>query len=123
MPPVSAPVRPLGLQVSAIATWVLALAFVVMGALSLVEGHGVFSGGIAFMLVGWGVLVALAGWLLWRRSVWSRGLVVAAGLIHVLAFGQFTATAPWAVLGAIAGAAAVVGAVLPSTRAALTARG
>lgn len=108
------------LTVSAAATVGLAAFFVVMAGLSWAAGHGVFSGGIGVALVLWALIVGAAGVWLWRGSGWARGPVVFAGLLHAFAFGQFVPTAPWAALGALAGLVAAVGAVLPSTREALS---
>ena len=94
--------------------------FVVFGALSLSSGQGAFSGGVAVALIGWGVIVAAAGVLLWRGRGFLRGVVVTAGLLHVFAFGQMVPSNGFAVLGALAGLICVVGAVLPSSRAALS---
>lgn len=112
--------RPPGLVVAVVATVALTVFFVAMAVLSLSAGHGSFSGGVAFALILWALLVGGAGILLWRGHGWARGPVIAAGLLHVLAFGQFALNTPWAVLGAAAGLAAVVGAALPSTRGALS---
>jgi len=113
--------RPAGLLSAVAATLALAAFFLVMAALSLSSGQGALSGGVAGALGVWGLATGAAGWSLLRLRGLARGPVVAAGLLHVLAFGQFTLTAPWAALGALAGLVAVVGAVWPSTRAALSA--
>lgn len=115
--------RPAGVLAAVAASLALAVFFVVMAVLSLSSGHGSLSGGVTFALVLWAVLVGASAVMLWRRAGWSRGPVIAAGLLHVLAFGQFTLSAPAAVLGALAGVIAVAGAVLPSTRTWLTTRG
>lgn len=104
---------------SAASTVLLALSFVALAALSLTSGHGQFSGQVAGMLLAWGALVGVSGWGLWSLRQWSRGAVVAAGLLHLFAFGQMVPTAPWAGLGAALALVGVVGAALPSTRAAL----
>lgn len=112
--------RPPWLIASAAATLVLAAAFVVLALLSLTSGHGQFSGQVAAMLLAWGLLVGAAGWALWRLLAWARGAVVAAGLLHLFSLGQMIPTAPWAAAGALLAAVAVVGAVLPGTRRALS---
>ncbi|MFT3877913.1 MAG: hypothetical protein QM708_16055 [Propioniciclava sp.] len=112
--------RPAGIVVSVTTTAVLAVFFLVMAVLSLSSGHGSLSAGVAVALVVWGLLVGVSAVLLWQGAAWSRGPVVAAGLLHVFAFGQLAVSAPLAVAGALAGAAAVAGAVLPSSRAWLT---
>ena len=111
--------RPPWVLAAAASTVLLALSFVVMAALSLTSGHGQFSGQVGAMLLAWGALVGFAGWGLWSLRPWSRGAVVASGLVHVFAFGQMVPTAPWAALGAALALVGVVGAVLPTTRAAL----
>lgn len=112
--------RPAGLVAAAAATVVLALVFVVFAAMSLASAHGQFSTQVALMLVMWGVLVAVAGAGLWALKPWSRGAVVAVGLLHLFAFGQMAPSAPAAAAGAALALVAVVGGVLPSTRAALS---
>lgn len=112
--------RPAWLVAAAASTLALAAAFVVMAAMSLTSGHGQFSGQVALMLLVWGGLVGFAGWGMWDLRSWSRGAVVAAGLLHAFAFGQMVPTAPFAAAGALLAAVAVVGGVLPGTRQALT---
>lgn len=112
--------RPSGVVASVAATLALAVFFVVMAALSLTAGHGSLSGGVGLALALWAVLVGASAVLLWRRSRWSRGPAVAAGLLHVFAFGQLAFSAPPAALGALLGVVGAVGAALPSTQAWLT---
>ncbi len=112
--------RPPLMLAATVATLGLALAFVVMGVLSLTSGHGQFSSQVALMLLVWAGLVAVAGVGMWLRQGWSRGAVVAAGLLHTFAFGQMVPNAPVAVVGALAGLVAVVGGGAPSTRLALS---
>ncbi|MFP5417262.1 MAG: hypothetical protein ACLGHZ_10405 [Actinomycetes bacterium] len=112
--------RPPGLVASVVATLALALFSLVLAVLSLSVGHGFFSGGVAVALLVWALMVGAGGALLWRGVGLARGPVVAAGLLHVLAFAQFALTEPWTILGALAGLVATVGAILPSTRAALS---
>ena len=103
---------------SALVTLGLAAFTIVMAVLSLAEGHGSFSGGVALALVLWGLLVGAGGVFLLRGARWARGPVVAAGLLHVFAFGQFALEgAPLAWLGAAAGLVAAVGLVVPSSTA------
>lgn len=111
--------RPAWLVAAAAATLLTAGAFVVMGVMSLGSGHGQFSSQVALMLIGWGVLVGAAGVGMWLRQAWSRGAVVAIGLLHMFAFGQMVPNAPAAAVGAAVAAVAAVGAILPSTRQAL----
>lgn len=114
------PRRPLGLKAAVVATAGFSVFFAVMAVLSLLGGHGAFSGHIALGLIVWAVVNAAAAVALARRTWWSRGPVVALGLLHVLAFGQSMVTAPWAAVGVVAGVVAVLGAAWPSTREALS---
>ena len=113
------PRPPLALLLAGWLTVAIAIFFVVLALLSLGGGHGAFSGNVALGLLAWALVVAAAGIAMLRRAWWSRGPVVAAGLLHLLAFGQSTLVAPWAALPAAAALVAVVGAVLPVTRSAL----
>ena len=112
--------RPAPLLAAAAATGLLAVAFTGLALLSLGSGHGQFSGQVAAMLLVWGALVGAAGWGLWALQPWSRGAVVAAGLLHAFALGQMVPTAPFAAVGAVLAVVAVVGGVVPSTRTALS---
>ena len=105
-----------GLVAAGVASLALTAFFVVLAMLSLSSGHGAFSGGVALALMLWGVLVGAGSVLLLRGARWARGPVIAAGLLHAFAFGQFALNnAPLAWLGAAAGVAAVVGLVLPAS--------
>lgn len=116
--PRSATSRPLPLVWAIAATWGLTAFFVVMAVLSWSASHGGFSAGVAAALLLWAILIGVAAWLLGRGIGWARGPVVAAGLLHVFAFGQFVVNgAPWALLGAAAGLVTVVGCVLPASTA------
>lgn len=112
--------RPVSLIVAVVATGGFAVFFLVMAVLALTGGNGTFSNHIALGLLAWGVVNAGAAVALARRAWWSRGPVVALGLLHILAFGQSTLVSPAAALGLAAAVAAVVGAVWPTTRQALT---
>lgn len=111
------------LTAAAVAGVGLAAFFVVLAVLSLASGHGAFSGGVAVALLIWAVIVAVSGVLLWRGRGFLRGVVVAAGLLHVFAFGQMVPSNPWALLGSAAGLVCVVAPLLPSSRAGLSRAG
>jgi hypothetical protein len=119
MSEVSQNLRPLGLVVASVTTAALAAFTVLMAVLSLTSGHGWLSGGVALMLLLWGAGVGAAAWGLWRGSAWARGPVVAIGLLHLTAYGQFSLNQPLALVGAALALVAVIGAVLPATTRAL----
>lgn len=102
-----------------VATGALGVFFLVMAGLALFGGNGIFSGHVAIGLIAWGAVNVVAAVALARRTWWSRGPVVAFGLLHVLAFGQSMTVAPLAVIGVLVAVVAVAGAIWPSTRAAL----
>lgn len=102
--------------VAGIATLGLGAFFAVMAVLALVSGHGAFSGHVGVGLAVWGVLVLALGVFALRRAPWIRGPLVAVGLLHLLAFGQSSLVQPWALVGAAAALAAVLGALWPSFR-------
>ncbi len=118
--PLTVASRPAGVAASVAATLALAVFFVVMAVLSLTAGNGSLSSGVSIALMLWAILVGAGAVLLWRRGRFARGPVVAAGLLHVFAFGQLALSAPPAVLGALLALAGAVGAALPSTQAWLT---
>ncbi len=123
MPENSTP-RPLGLTVASLATIAFAVFFMVMAALSLSAGHGAFSGGVAIALVLWGLVVGVCGVFLWRGARWAVGPVVAASLLHVFSFAQFSMDgSPLALIGAVVAFAIVVGTVHPLSRAWLNGAG
>lgn len=94
-----------------------ALFFLVMAALSVSAGHGAFSVGIAIALVLWGSIVGVCGFFVGRGAPWAKGPVVAAALLHVFAFAQFAIDgSPWALIGAVAAFAIVVGVLHPVSR-------
>ncbi|MFV0406107.1 MAG: hypothetical protein ACK5LN_04710 [Propioniciclava sp.] len=108
--------RPAALVAAVIATGGFSVAFLVLAVLALRGGHGAFSGHVAVGLLVWGLVNAIAAVALGQLRWWARGLVVALGLLHLLAFGQSMLVAPWAGVGLLAALVAVVGASWPSTR-------
>lgn len=108
--------RPAWLVAGAASTAAIATFFVVLAVLSLVSGHGQFSWQVASMLLVWALLGFVTAWGLWARQPWSRGAIVATGLLHLFAFGQMIPTAPVAAVGAALAVVSVVAGALPSTR-------
>lgn len=116
--PETPPSRPLGLTVAIVTTIAFGVFFLVMAALSLSSGHGAFSGGVAIALILWGLIVGVCGVFLARGAKWARGPVVAAALLHVFSFAQFSMDgSPLALIGAIAALAILVGVLHPLSRA------
>ena len=113
------PGRPWGLWAAVAGSLSLASFFLVMAGLSLTGGHGEFSWHVAIGLIVWALVVVGAALAMARRYWWSRGPIVATGVLHLAAFVQSTSVQPWAVLGVLVALMTVVGAVLPSTREAL----
>ena len=109
-----------GLIAVAVASVALGAVLIVLAGLSLAAAHGGFSYGVAAALVVWALVVAGSGLLLWRGAGRLRGVVVAAGLMNLFAFGQMIPSNGLAVVGAVAGLACVVGPLLPGSRAALS---
>ena len=119
-PPASAPpASARGLWAAVVSSLAMAVFFVVMALLSMMAGHGEVSWHVAVGLLAWAMVVAAAALAMARRYWWSRGPVVATGVLHLAAFLQSTPLQPWALLGAAVALVTVVGAVLPSTREAL----
>jgi hypothetical protein len=97
----------------------------VLAVLSAVSGHGSFSGGVAVMLGIYGAGLLAAGWGLWRLSIFSRGAIVAAALLHIAVIASDYIQGPlaWvAILLAVVPVTTVVATVWPSTTRALEAR-
>lgn len=111
----SAQSRPRSVVVAAGSTVALVVFTVGVAVLSLVSGHGVFSVGIAVALVVWAVLGSASTWLLWSRSGWARGPIVAIGAVHAFAYGQFGLTQAWAWVGSALAVATVVAVLWPTT--------
>ncbi len=115
---------PLSLRVAVSGAAVSSIAVIVVGVVSMFSGHATFSSGIGFMLVAYGLVIALGAWLGWRRHVLARGLIVAPALLNLatcislLSAGDL-AQSIGAALGACLFAATVVAVLLPSSRAAL----
>ncbi|WP_051208602.1 hypothetical protein [Propionicicella superfundia] len=96
-----------------------------LAVLSGLSGHGSFSGGVAAMLAVYGLGLLAAGWGLWRLSIFSRGPVVAAALLHVAVIAGYYLAGPYlwvAIALSLVPIGTVVAAVWPSTTRALQAR-
>nr|NLI49231.1 hypothetical protein [Propionibacterium sp.] len=126
MPPTSSlsrggpdPRRPAGMLLAAGLTGLFAAGMVVMGVLSVASHPNPITFGIGAVLWLWAAVLAWAarGMALGRR--WSRGPVVAAGLLHLASFANFVPSQPLAALPAALAAVTVAGALWPSTTAAL----
>lgn len=117
------PTRSPGLAAACAASVLLAVCFCVLALLALLAGHSTFSGGVAVALLVWAGIVGSAGVLLWFGRRFASGVVVFAGMLHLLAFGEMVPSNAWALLGAAAGLVSAVGPLLPSSRAALSREG
>lgn len=108
--------RPVALLVAAGGTAVAAVLTLALAALSLAGGHGVFSAGVAVMLVIWAAAALAAARGLWARRVWSRGPATMIALVHTFGFGEFALNnQPLAWLAVVVAAATLVALVLPVT--------
>lgn len=96
-----------------------ALAVLVLAVVSLVSGHGSFSGGVGVALLVYGAVLLVSTWALWRLSVFGRGPVLALSLLNVAAAWTFTESAPWMWAAVVVGAVTAVAAALPATSRAL----
>lgn len=118
-PAASSTTRAPGLWVAVASSFAMAAFFVVMAVLSVMAGHGEISWHVAVGLLVWAAVVVGVALAMARRYWWSRGPVVATGVLHVAAFIQSAPLQPWTLVGAAVALGTVVGAVLPSTREAL----
>lgn len=119
MPKPAARSRPLSLIVAAILSGLAAAALAIMGVASAASHPSLLSAGIGAVLLVWAAAVGSASTALYRGRRWSRGLVVAAGLLHAATFANFVPSQPLAVVPATIALVTVVAAVWPSTTAAL----
>lgn len=111
--------RPIAVVVAAAGAALVGVALVVLGVASLVSGHGEFSGGVAFLLIGYGVGMMVAAGGLWRLSLFGRGPVLALSLLNAAAGLSVAGSAPWVWVFVVVSAVTVVAAALPATSAAL----
>jgi hypothetical protein len=118
----TSPARPLPLVVAVVGAGLAGLALIALAVASLASNHGSFSGGVGIALVVYGAMMILAGWALWRRSLFGRGPVVALSLLNVAAGYTFTPSAPWVWVGVVVSAVTAVAAALPATSRALRLR-
>ncbi len=100
-------------------TGLAGVGYAIMATLSLAAGHGGFSGQIAGLLFGYGVLHVVAAVFLWRCHALARGPVVALALLNGFIAVEALAGQPLAWLWVAGCLATVVAAVLPATTAAL----
>lgn len=114
--------RPVPVVVAAAGAALVGVGLVALAVASLASGHGWFSGGVAIFLVGYGALMLVAAWALWRLSVFGRGPVVALSLINLVSAYTFTADAPWVWTVVLVCAVTVVAAAMPATTRALHGR-
>lgn len=66
------------------ATALFAAVFLIVGIASLLTNNGLFSAGIAAMLLMYGALLTAIAWGCWRGNRWANGAVVASNLLHLL---------------------------------------
>jgi hypothetical protein len=81
--------------------------------------RGALGAGVGAALLGWAALLAWAGTAFFRGRRWSRGPVVAAGLLHLASFANFVPSQPLALIPAAVALGTVVAAVWPATTRAL----
>lgn len=107
--------RPRSVVVASIGAVVAALLLIALGVGSTTAGHGGFSGAVGIFLGLYGLLIAVAGWGLWRGSLLARGPVLATGVINLIVAISMAGAAPeaWAI-AAVAGVT-VVASALPAT--------
>ncbi len=77
------------LRVAAAASVLSGLGFVALAVPSVASGHGSFSAQIAAMLAAYGLLLAVAGVLLWRGLHAARGAVIALALLNAFVAAQY----------------------------------
>lgn len=111
--------RPASVLVAVAGAGLSGVAVVVLAVASLAAGHGTFSTGVAIFLLGYGALMLLAAWALWRLSILGRGPVVALSLINLITAWTFTSDAPWLWAAVVICAVTLVAAALPATAGAL----
>lgn len=116
--------RPIWILVAALATWLSALAVAAVAVVSMAVGRGTFALGVGAMLLVYAALVAVIGWLLVRRVSWADGLLVASGVLHlVVVISLVSSGGPaWILAFAAVAVLAVVAAMLPVSRAWISAR-
>lgn len=91
----------------------------VMGVLAVASKPNLVTAGIGGVLWVWAGVLAWAARGMWWGRRWSRGPVVAGGLLHLASFANFAGNQPLALLPAGLALAAVAAAVWPTTTSAL----
>ena len=96
--------RPFSVVVASVGAVAVALLLIALGMGSTSSGHGGFSGAVGIFLGVYGLLIAVAGWGLWRGSLLARGPVLATGAINLIVAVSMAGSAPeaWPV-AAVAG--------------------
>lgn len=113
--------RPPSLTLAAVLVWLFAAAVAVIGVGAIAQFHGRFSAGVGAMLLTYAAALGWVGYAAWRCRFYSRGVLVATGMLHLLvALSSLSAgnVAVWVSVAALS-AATVVCAMLPSTAAAI----
>ena len=75
---------PVSVLVAVVATWICAIALLVVAIAVMVSGRDVFSAGVGAMLIIYAALVVLVGWMAVKGRPPAQGLMVASGLLHVV---------------------------------------
>lgn len=107
--------RTIPARIAASASVAVGLGFWAAAALSLSSGHGQFSGEIAVLLAGYGLLLVAAGVAAWRGVRLAQGAVLSLGLLDLLVAGS-SLTQPGAWLLLAASAITVVAGVVARVR-------
>lgn len=87
--------RSFALRLAVLGTALAGLAFVGIGAASILVRGALFSWGVGLMLILYGVLVlgiALAGW---RGYGFAVGAIIAAALLHIATVGSYVTGPSW----------------------------
>ena len=110
---------PVSVLVAVVATWICAIALLVVAIAVMVSGRDVFSAGVGAMLIIYAALVVLVGWMAVKGRPPAQGLMVASGLLHVVVLVslQRSGGPVWFWILAVIPAAAVIASLSPRSRA------